>query len=312
MSRMLTVTLNPALDLFTATERVLDTHKLRCDAPQRHPGGGGINVARVVHRLGGDCAALYPAGGPTGRTLRGLLDQEQVSSHCIAIAGDTRESFTVHERASGRDWRFLLPGPALAAAEWQACWDAIVRLAAPAQWIVASGSLPPGVPADFHARLARHARERGLRLVVDTSGAALAGALAEGVYLVKPSLRELREFTGQPLATPADQLAAARALVQGGQAHLVALSLGAEGALLVTPELALQAGGVAVPVASTIGAGDSLLAGLLWALDSGVALPDALAHGIAAGAASLLAPGTALCRPADVRRLRQQVRVTRL
>ena len=310
LSRFVTLTFNPALDLFTTTERVVDTHKLRCGPAQHHPGGGGINVARVLHRLGADCVAMYPAGGPAGERLRQLLDQEQVRSHCVPIAAETRESFSVHELASGRDWRFVLPGPPLAPAEWQACRDAAAALAAGAGWLVASGSLPPGAPAGCHAELARLARERRCRLVVDTSGPALAAALGEGVYLVKPSLRELREFSGQALLAPREWLAAARKLVRDGRAEIVALSLGAEGALLVTREAALKASGIAVHVASTIGAGDSFTAGLLWALDAGEPPDEALRYGIAAGAAALLTAGTALCQPADVRRLHSQVRVT--
>ena len=312
MTRILTLTLNPALDLFTTTERVVDTHKLRCGPAQRHPGGGGINVARVLHRLGADCVALYPAGGPAGALLRQLLDAEQVRSHCVPIAGETRESFSVHEMASGRDWRFVLPGPKLSPVEWQACWDALPALAAGTGWLVASGSLPPGAPADCHARLARLARERQWRLVVDASGPALAAALAAGVYLAKPSLRELRELSGRPLLAPADWLAAASELVHDGRAEIVALSLGAQGALVASREGAFRAEGLAVHVASTIGAGDSFTAGLLWALDAGEPLDEALRYGIAAGAAALLAPGTALCQPADVRRLRSQVRIGKL
>lgn len=312
MSRIVTITFNPALDVFTTTERVIDTHKLRCGPAQRHPGGGGINVARVLQRLGADCVALYPAGGAAGAQLRQLLDAEQVRSHCVTIAAETRESFSVHELASGHDWRFVLPGPELAPGEWQACWDALPALAAGGGWLVASGSLPPGAPPDCHARLARLAREHRWRLVVDASGPALAAALAAGVYLAKPSLRELRELSGRPLLAPGDWLAAARELVRDGRARIVALSLGAQGAVLVTPDVALGASGLPVHVASTIGAGDSFTAGLLWAMDAGEPLDEALRYGIAAGAAALLRPGTALCQPADVRRLHAQVVVTAL
>jgi len=312
MSRILTITLNPALDLFTSTERVVDTHKLRCTTPQFHPGGGGINVARVLDRLGADCVALYAAGGSPGAHLRHLLEDERVSTHCIPIGGETRESFSVHEQSSGRDWRFVLPGPHLGAQEWEACWQAIVAVSRQARWIVASGSLPPGVPVDCHARLAKLAIERGSRLVVDTSGPALAAALVEGVELIKPSLRELRELTGAALDDETQWLAAARELVRRGSARIVALSLGADGAMLVTADAAWRARGPAVEIASTIGAGDSFTAGLVWGLDCGEAPAEALRYAVAAGAAALLTAGTALCRPTDVLRLRDEVRVTAL
>ncbi|HSV34850.1 MAG TPA: 1-phosphofructokinase family hexose kinase [Ramlibacter sp.] len=312
MTGVLTLTPNPALDLSTSTEKVMDAHKLRCEAPRFHPGGGGINVARVLHRLGERCLAVYPAGGATGERLSQLLEAEQVPAHCVAIAGETRESFSVRETATGREYRFVLPGPTLAPAEWQACLDFVQDLAMPPRHIVASGSLPPGVPVDFYARLAQVAHAQGSLLVLDASGPPLAAALEEGVYLVKPSLRELRELTGEPLEHEAQWLAAARGLVQHGQARLAALSLGERGALLVSATMALRAPAIAVPVASTIGAGDSFTAGLVLALSRGQDLQEALRTAMAASAAALLVPGTALCQPADVERLRAQVRIDRV
>ncbi|MDO8386416.1 MAG: 1-phosphofructokinase family hexose kinase [Polaromonas sp.] len=309
-SDILTLTMNPALDVSTSTDKVTDTHKLRCAAAQFHPGGGGINVARVLQRLGSNCLALYPAGGMNGQRLRQLLDQEQVRSQSLAIAGETRESFHVHETASGRDFRFVLPGPALNAAEWQACLDVVSGAAAPPSWLVASGSLPPGVPVDFYAQLTRLARARGSRVVLDSSGPALAAALAEGVHLIKPSLRELRELTGLPLETDPQRLAAARTIIAAGQAQVVALSLGEEGALLVTADQALRASAVPVAVASTIGAGDSFVGGLVWALSRQTDLAQAFRYAMGSAAAALLSAGTALCQPADVERLSKQVHIT--
>lgn len=310
MAAILTVTVNPALDVSTSTQTVHDTHKLRCSAAQFHPGGGGINVARVLHRLGSDCLALYAAGGVTGERLGQLLDAERVPRHCLPIAQETRESFSVHEFSTGLDYRFVLPGPTLSPAETDAFAACLDALPTPPRYLVASGSLPPGVPVDFHGRLAHWAQARGVRFVLDSSGPALAGALAAGVHLVKPSLRELRELTGQALDTAADRLAATRQIIGAGQARIVALSLGEDGALLVTADRALRARSVQVEVASTIGAGDSFVGGLVWALDREADLEQAFRYGIAAGAAALLTPGTSLCQPADVERLSQQVVVT--
>lgn len=310
MTDILTITMNPALDVSTSTDTVRDTHKLRCTASHIHPGGGGINVARVVHRLGGDCLALYPAGGLDGQQVQQLLQEEQVPGHCMAIAGHTRESFTVHELSSGRDFRFVLPGPLLTPPEWQACLDYVSALDAFPPYLVLSGSLPPGVPEDFYARLARLAKARGSRVVLDTSGPALAAALDEGVYLVKPSLRELHDLTGRSLGTEAQWREAAQQIIHKGQAEVVALSLGEEGALLVTAERALRAPSLPVPVKSTIGAGDSFVGGLIWALNRHADLEQAFRYGMASGAAALLSAGTALCQPEDVERLHSEVRVT--
>jgi 6-phosphofructokinase 2 len=312
MTAILTLTMNPALDVFTSTPALEPSHKLRCAAPRLDPGGGGINVARVLTRLGADALALHPLGGATGERLGRLLAAEGVRAAGIPIAEETRESFTVKEGRSGREYRFVLPGPSLSAAECRACLDAVQSHAAGARWLVVSGSMPEGIGADFIPQLAARCRGAGVRIAIDTSGAALREWLAQGVDLVKPSLRELSELTGEPLATRADQLHAARAQVLGGQAAIVALSLGADGALLVTRDEALHAAALPVEVSGTIGAGDSFLAGLLLGVDRAAGLDDALGFAVAAASAALLTEGTSLCRPEDVERLRGLVRIERL
>lgn len=304
MADILTLTMNPALDIYTSIDRVVPNHKLRCAAAQNHPGGGGINVARVIHRLGGDVLALFTAGGVTGQVLQALLRAEHIPAQAIDIAGETRESFSVHETDSQQDFRFVLPGPTLSPSEAETGLQQLADLASSARYVIASGSLPPGVPDDFYARVTTHTRAQGSRMVLDTSGPALRAALhAGGVHLVKPSLRELRELTGQPLNTEADWCAAARALIAQGQTDIVALSLGEEGALLVSATQAWRAQALQVEVASTIGAGDSFLAALVWALSQSQDLATALRQAMAAGAAALLSSGTALSQPADMARL---------
>jgi 6-phosphofructokinase 2 len=303
MIDILTVTMNPAVDIATSTDKVLPTHKLRCGVPHRHPGGGGVNVARVVHRLGGDCVALYPAGGATGDLLRQLLDAEGVASLCIGIAGETRESFSVNELTSAQEYRFVLPGPELTSPEWQTCLDQVAGLAEAPRYLVASGSLPPGVPDDFYARLIRATKPWGARTVLDASGPALAAALEEGVYLVKPSLRELRDLVGQPLETELQWRGAAERLVEHGKAQVVVLSLGEGGAWLVTAEGACFAPSLPVKVVSTVGAGDCFVGGMVWTLARGLGLKDAFRYGVAAGAAALLSTGMGLVQASDVARL---------
>lgn len=309
MPRFVSFTPNPALDLSTSVDRLVDSHKLRCEAPQVHPGGGGINVARVLHRLGAEVLAVYPAGGPTGERLHTLLAAEQVPDFPLPIAAETRESLTVQARDTGQEYRFVLPGPRLTSHEWQAALSQLQALQPAPTWLISSGSLPPGVPVDGHAQVARIAQRLGARMVVDSSGAALSAALAQGVWLVKPSLRELSEFTGQALTTRLTQEQAARSLITRGQAHMVALSLGAEGAMLVTADQCLQADPVPVTVTGSVGAGDSFLAGLVWALDTQTDLAEALATAMAAGAAAVTQTGTALCQASEVKRLRSQVKI---
>jgi 6-phosphofructokinase 2 len=209
----------------------------------------------------------------------------------------------VLERASGREFRFVLSGPQLADAEWQACLDSVTAMEEPPAYVVASGSLPPGAPADFYARLARLVRARGSRLVLDASGEALAAALEEGVYLVKPNLRELRELTGQPLEDEQAWESATRDVVASGRAQVVALSLGHRGALLAANGVRLRAPALSVKIASPVGAGDSFLAAMVWRLASGAGFEDAFRYGVAGGTAALLAPGTSLAHKDDVERL---------
>ena len=309
MPRFVTFTPNPALDIATSVDQLQDAHKLRCDAPQVHPGGGGINVARVLHRLGGDVLAVYAAGGSTGTRLHNLLHAEGVPDLPLAIAADTRESFTVHERSSGREFRFVLPGPHLAPAEWAHCLAQLEQLQPPPRWLISSGSLPPGVGDGGHAQVARLAQQIGARMVVDSAGPALTAALQTGVWLIKPSLRELCELSGAELSTPEMQRNAARTLITQGHTQMVALSLGKQGAMLVTADQCLWAEALSVPVASSVGAGDSFLAALVWALDSDAPLPEALATAMAAGAAAVMEAGTGLCQAQAVQDLRQHIRI---
>lgn len=308
MPALITLTLNPALDLATTTDHVAPTHKLRCGPVQRFAGGGGINVARVLHRLGADVCAWALAGGAAGTQVRQLLAAEGVPTLLQPISGDTRENFSVVETTTSQEFRFVLPGPTLQPAEWQACLDALATHTPPPRWLIASGSLPPGTPDDFYAQLARALAGRGLRVAVDTSGPPLAAALQAGVALVKPSLRELRDVMQQPLEHAADWCTAAQSLVHSGAADIVALSVGEQGAVLATREGVWQAPALNVPATTgTTGAGDCFLATLVWALDRGDAPAEALRWGVAAGAAALLHPGTTLARADDVRRLVRSV-----
>lgn len=309
MTRIVTVTLNPAVDVSTAVEQVTDTRKLRCDAALKHPGGGGINVARVVARLGGDCIALYLAGGPLGQELRGLVDAQGVRGLCVEIAGETRESFTVYEKSTGRQFRFVLPGPAIAESEWQGCAERLSTLAQSANYIVLSGSLPPGVPVDIYAAFAHMAHAKGARVVLDSSGPALRAALEAGVFVVKPSLGELCELAGRPLASEAEWRAAALEIVRNGQAQVVVLTLGSLGALLVSGHAVWRAPALPVPVVSAIGAGDCLVGALVWALDRNFPLAEAFRHGLAAATASLASTGTGLCKAEDIERLCRDIRI---
>ena len=309
MPAIATVTINPAIDIFVNVGQVESTTKMRCSSPKRDPGGGGINVARVAHRLGGDVMAIYPTGGAIGKLLQRLVEREGIASLVTQSHVETRENFTAFERESGKQFRFVVPGSTLYSAEWEAVLDKLANLTDRPQFVVASGSVPPGVPDDFFARVARIAKVLGARCVIDTSGAALQGALAEGVALLKPNLVELSDLVGMPLDNDSDRIAACRKLVAGGRAQMVALTLGADGALLVTAEYAWRAQPMAIEAVSTVGAGDSFLGGLVASLAGGKAPQDAFRVAVAAASAAVMSPGTELCRAEDVVRLMPRVAI---
>ena len=307
MTDIVTITPNPAIDLSTSVERIVPVHKMRGTSQRRDPGGGGINVARVIKRLGGDVSAIYPVGGVTGDLLRRLLDKENVPSETFVIAEETREDFFVNELSTGRPFRFILPGPSLNDTEWQECLTLLSRIEPFPRFVVASGSLPGGVPDDFYARLTRIVKQRGARMILDTSGPALAAAVTEGLDLIKPNLREMRELAGREPTDASEWEDAAKALIRQGKVAIVALTMGHLGAVLVTLDQVLRAEPLPIAPISAVGAGDSFLGALLWQLASGADLEKSFRHAVAAGAAALLNLGTSLCLSDDVKRLAQQV-----
>ena len=268
MTDIVALSMNPSIDISTSVERVMPIRKLRCSAAQRDPGGGGINVARVVRRFGADVSAVYPSGGATGQLLRRLIDQEGIQSLAIQVSEETREDFTVLETETGNQFRFVLPGPLLAEREWRECLEMLASFKGRSKFVVASGSLPPGVPEDFYGRVAHIAKDMGAKVILDTSGPPLDAALTEGVYLVKPNLHELSDLVHSPLKSQDAWVEACRSLVRAGRAEMVALTLGNQGALLVTRDQAWRAQALPIKPVSAVGAG-----AVSWAAWSGASFP---------------------------------------
>ena len=308
--KIITLTMNPAIDKSSAVDQVVAEWKLRCEPPTYEPGGGGLNVSRAIRKLGGDSLALYAAGGFSGQVLSDLLDREGLNHQAMAIAGLTRENFTVLEKSTGQQYRFGMPGPTITEAEWQRCLEELSGLLPQVDYLVASGRLPPGVPPDFYAQLARLAREHDTRLIVDTSGEALRLAVEEGVFLIKPNLREFAELMGRESVEGLEEERLARELVATGQSETVVVSLGAAGILAASAESAERVRAPLVPIKSKVGAGDSTVAGIVLALARGQSWREAVRFGVAAGAAAVMTPGTELCRREDVERLYEQLRLT--
>lgn len=306
---ILTLTMSPAVDVSTSVKRMVPFSKMRCAQAHRDPGGGGINVARALTRLGLKPTAIYTAGGANGQLLATLLEREGIESVAIPTAGDTREDITIFDETTREQFRLVFPGAALSEIEWQECLRSIAGIEARPAYIIASGSVPPGVPHDFFGRMARASGEHS-RIVVDTSGPYLRAALEAGVYLIKPNLHEFQELAETAATDEASLVGAGRALIERYRLEVIALSMGADGALLVTRDMAWRASGIAIAPISVSGAGDSFLGAMVWSLANGNSLQTALRYGVAGGSAALLNPGTELCRPDDVHRLASQVIAT--
>lgn len=305
---IVTLTMNPAIDTSAAVRQVVAERKLRCSSPRREPGGGGINVSRAIRILGGDSLALYPSGGPTGKLLQELLSSEGIDHRPLSVEPLTRENFTILEESSNRQFRFVTPGSKLRGKEWEEILRVIFQIKPPPFFLVVSGSLPPGVPEDFFARLAAKSAELDIRVIVDTSGAPLRQAARGGIFLLKPNLRELKELAGGEIQGEADQVKAARTLIDKKKSEVVVVSLGAAGALAIWGQNSLRFRAPAVPISSRVGAGDSMVAGIVLSLARGMELEEAVRFGVAAGAAAVMTPGTELCRRDDTERLYNALR----
>jgi 6-phosphofructokinase 2 len=306
MKPIVTLTLNPAIDLSCQADEVHPVHKIRTFEERYDPGGGGVNVARVIRELGGEAMAVYLAGGLTGQAFTQMIDAIGLQHRAIPIRGYTRVSHTVYERSSGREYRFVPQGPAIHEDEWQAALRELEGLEF--DYLVASGSLPKGMPDDFYARIARMVSARGARFAVDTSGAALKRTLEAGVFLVKPNLRELESVVGRSLRQPAEQEEAARQLVARGHAEIVTVSLGADGALLATTAGCRRLRAPRIKPRSAVGAGDSFVGAMTLGLAQGRTPEDAFALAVATGTATVLTMGTELCRREDVERIYRQIK----
>lgn len=303
MGAIVTLTLNPALDVNAEAERVEPTIKIRCSDPRFDPGGGGINVARVAARLGADATAIFPAGGSTGDLLRLLLDQEAVHSDMLPISGWTRESIVVNELSTGLQYRMVFPGPDLTLDDQNRLLKRVRAASAKAAFLVLSGSIPRGMTPEFFVQLRRSCVASQTRLIVDTSGAGLRMAAGPGVYLLKPNREELSEAAGKVLQNEEDEVDAAKGLISQNWADVVLVSLGPAGALLVSATSEERIPPVPVQACSAVGAGDSMVAAIVVGLSRGFTLREAVRLGVAAGAAALMTAGTELARKDDVERL---------
>ncbi len=298
-----TLTLNPALDKSTEMEKLIPEKKMRCQPLLLEAGGGGINISKAIKELGGESIAIFPSGGRNGKLVESLLSEQGINMQAIPIEEETRENFVATETSTNKQYRFVMPGPALHPATLEACRKFISELDPKPSFLVASGSLPAGVPDDFLAGLADLCRQKGIRMIVDTSGPALHKAMEHGLYLLKPNLSELCSLVGKDFLELSEIDDAAREVIEKSGCEVVVASMGPSGAMLVTKDYTKRIIAPSVKKISTVGAGDSMVAGMLWMLEKNEPLEKAVMYGVACGTAATMNKGTQLFNKKDVERL---------
>lgn len=308
MPSILTLTMNPALDVFLETPRLKPNGKLRCAKPVYLPGGGGINVSRAIRRLRGNSIALFPAGGSVGNRLIELLARETIAMNVVRIAEETRENVNVIESETSLEYRFIVPGPQLGIEEWRQLLAAVRAVTPRPDYLVASGTLPPGAPVDFYARLGALCNDLGIRLIVDTSGEALRHTGGKGTFLMKPNVGELMAAAGDSEVSDAVIASTAQSLVDSGRSEFVVVSAGSGGAIVADRHGTRHIVSPVVPIGSRVGAGDSMVAGIAVALANGSSVDDAVMFGVAAGSAAVMTHHHELCRFDDAMRLFNELR----
>ena len=298
MSKIVTITFSPCIDKSTSISSLIPEKKLQCAPPKLEPGGGGINVARALKKLGEDAIAIYPSGGYTGKFFNYLMERENIHSKIIETKNETRENIIVLDQSINVQYRFGMPGSELSEHEWKECLQAVAEMN-DASFIIASGSLPPGVPVNIYAMLAKIAKDKNAKLIVDTSGEALKEALQKGIYLLKPNLGELAYLAGVKELQPKDVVAVSKKIIEKGMCEVIVISMGMAGATIVTKDFVEIITAPKVIRKSTVGAGDSMVAGIVFFLSRGESLREAAKFGVACGTAATMNAGTELCKKED-------------
>lgn len=302
MENIVTITLNPCIDKSTTVNALVPDRKLRCSQPVFEPGGGGINVSRAIKKLGGASTAVFFSGGYSGKFFETLLQNEGIDSVVVPIADHTRENMIVVDASNNQQYRFGMPGPKINKSEMDIFFKVIEDLKG-IDYIIASGSLPAGTEISFFSTLAEICKKIGAKLIVDTSGEPLRQAINEGVYMIKPNLGELSFLHGADELNDGDIITAAKTIIEKGGAEVIVVSLGAAGAMLITKDEVHSSSSPTVKKKSTVGAGDSMVAGMVLAMSNKWNWSDVLRYGIATGTATTMNAGTELCKKTDVERL---------
>jgi len=305
---ILTITLNPSVDKSSSVENIIPEKKLRCNSPKYEAGGGGVNVSRALKRLGISSDTFFTSGGRTGRLLEELLQAEQLDLVPFHIAAETRENFTVLDTSNNKQYRFGFPGELLTQDEQNEILNSVKVVNPFPDFVVISGSLPAETDPDFMKQLVNTCKSMGSKVVIDTSGEALKTAVEEGVFLLKPNIGELAVLVGKDKLEEGDVDKAAQLIISQGKAEIVVVSLGSRGAILFSAAEKIQIAAPDVEEKSTVGAGDSMVAGMVSVLVKGGDYKEVLSMGIACGSATTMAEGTGLFTKENVERLFDEIR----
>jgi 6-phosphofructokinase 2 len=303
MPKIVTLTMNPVVDKDTHVAGIVPNKKLRCATPDYFAGGGGINVSRALKKLGGKSLCMYLAGGPTGDHLQQLITKENIAQEVISIEGWTRENLSVTDTNTQLHYRFGVPGPHVKKQEWQRILTFLVANLEQDDFLVASGKLPPGMPTDFYVQVSKITHRNKSKLVLDTSGDALIPSMKANIYLMKPNLGELSTIMGVTSISAVDLESLAKSFLKQFNCEILVISLGAKGALWGQGDNLEHIPAPTVHQKSAIGAGDSMVAGLVHSLVKGKSLGEAIKYGVACGTAATLHPGTQLCNKEDADKL---------
>ena len=309
MTEILTITVNPALDLSTEAPAVVPDRKLRCSAPRVQPGGGGVNVSRAIANLGGHSRTLIAYGGHTGEMLVEKLRVEGLEPLSLGVTYPTRQSVTVRDAANGLQYRFMMPGPPWTEVDCEAARDVIMGEVRPGDLVVVSGSTPPGLPEEFFLSLNDEIKPAGGRMIIDTSGTALVRAADKGagLHTLRMDLAEARELSGKPLRGIEEVAELAQQLRAHGAAEIVLIAAGAQGTVIDCDAwTGLTRPPVVVPL-SKVGAGDSFIGAYALALTRGDDPVTACAWGTAAAASAVTTPDTDICKRDDTANFVAQV-----
>ena len=303
LKKIVTLTLNPVIDKSVSVAGISPNTKLRCTSPTYDAGGGGINVSRALKKLGEKSLCMYLAGGPTGEHLHQILDKAGIDQLVVPIKGWTRDNLAVTDTTTNLQYRFGVPGPLVEKEEWEALLIKLEKNLEEGDYLVASGKLPPGMPDDFYVLVAEIAKSKKVRFILDTSGEALIKATKSKVFMLKPNLGELSTLCGVTSISAMELEPLAKKFLEEHDCEILVVSLGPKGALLATKDLIEHIPAPTVLQKSTIGAGDSMVAGMVVSLLKGKTYREMVKYGVACGTAATMHEGTQLCNKDDAENL---------